>query len=114
MQDALRSLVSGMELKKPDPKHEVEGYDKRSAEEREAALVHYEGVLTEWSTQIQGLLESSATPKYNTTEPGPMTELDFWRRRMQKLTNVIEQLKTKENRNVCAVLTSATKSTMLG
>ena len=43
-------------------------------------------------------------------DAGPMTELDYWRRRMQRLTSITEQLKTKECKTVIGVLSSLTKN----
>ena len=38
-----------------------------------------------------------------------MSELDYWRRRMQQLTNITEQLKTKDCKMVIGALSSVTK-----
>ena len=43
-------------------------------------------------------------------EVGPMTELDFWKRRQQKLLSIIEQLKTKECRSILAMIAGTVKS----
>ena len=41
---------------------------------------------------------------------GPMSELDFWKRRQQKLLSVTEQLKNKDCRAVLALVASTVKS----
>jgi hypothetical protein len=43
-------------------------------------------------------------------EVGSMTELDFWKRRQQKLLSIIEQLKTKECRSILAMIADTVKS----
>jgi dynein heavy chain len=49
-------------------------------------------------------------PFFNTSnQTGPMSELDYWRRRMQQLTNITEQLKTKDCKMVIGALSSVTK-----
>ena len=48
------------------------------------------------------------------TNSGPDTELEFWRRRAQRLTSITEQLKTKACKLVIGVLqqVSVTTTTM--
>ena len=42
--------------------------------------------------------------------PGPRTILEYWRGRMTRLTSITEQMKTKECKNVIAILSSVSKS----
>eukprot|EP00971_Amphidinium_carterae_P305918 6079292-Amphidinium_carterae.1 len=42
-------------------------------------------------------------------DPGPRTELDFWRTRMQKITSITEQLRTRERRMVFGTLQAVTR-----
>lgn len=41
--------------------------------------------------------------------PGPRTELEYWRQRMQKITSITEHLKSKECKNVFGVLHAVTR-----
>jgi len=42
------------------------------------------------------MLESESDVKKDKKDEGPRTELEYWRTRMQKITNWSEQLKTKD------------------
>ena len=58
------------------------------------SLIHtVEGVVIEWSHQVQGVLKkSSAQPLLQGKNPGPMVEIDFWIARRADLESVVEQL----------------------
>lgn len=52
-----------------------------------------EGVVIEWSHQVQGVLKkSSAQPLLQGKNPGPLVEIDFWVARRADLESVVEQL----------------------
>ena len=111
LQDSIKSALDGLELRKPDKRFET---DHRSAQHRsreDPELVqHFEELLEEWCARIEGYLQEDSTTYDSTSEAGPLTELEYWRRRMQRLTSVTEQLKTKECKMVLNVLSSLTKN----
>ena len=52
-------------------------------------------------------LKDKDQDSFESTDAGPMTELEWWRRRMQRLTSITEQLKSKECRTVLGVAVAA-------
>ena len=60
----------------------------------EKSLIHtIEGVVIEWSHQVQDVLnKSSAQPLLQGKTPGPLVEIDFWVARRADLESVVEQL----------------------
>lgn len=52
--------------------------------------------FNEWINKIFQMLQSEADVKKDKKDEGPHTELEYWRTRMQKITNWSEQLKTKD------------------
>jgi dynein heavy chain, axonemal len=98
--------VGGLELRKPDAGSETETRTKNI----DAELVqYYEEILESWCDDIESFLNSKQSNVDN-ADAGPMTELEWWKQRMQHLSNVIEQLKAKEMKSVVTVLSSWSKS----
>ena len=114
MQEGLRSLVGGLELRKPEPKHVAALYtsaDRSFRVDDPAIIQQFEKLLDDWCTKIESYLVEAAEAGESamSNDAGPMSELDYWRRRMQRLTNITEQLKTKECKTVIGALSSVTK-----
>ena len=108
--ETLKSLVGGVELRKPDKKYDVDARGKDAIKEDPEAIRHYEEILSDWCTTIEEYLEEKQTEQNSGgADAGPLTEVEYWRRRMQRLTNITEQLKTKDCKNVILILTSLTK-----
>ena len=112
MQENLKSLVGGLQLKKPDVKLDaLDPRNGKSGNKVDAAIIdQFEDLLEEWCDQIEDYLQDKSQEDFEEEEAGPMTELEWWRRRMQRLTSITEQLKTKECKTVLSVLQSWTKS----
>jgi len=113
LKESIKSLCGGLELRKSDKKYDLEGknFSQRGTQEDQELITHYENLLEEWCTEIETYLEgNSDSYEANAVDAGPMTELESWRRRMQRLTSITEQLKTRECKNVIGVLTSLTKN----
>jgi hypothetical protein len=95
----------------PDPRHvQIEG--KQSAWARAAmdseVLIHFETVLESWCSTVDRILHGDFERNRNEGEDsGPNTEFEFWRQRMVKITNLVEQLKKGESRVVLGVLNTA-------
>ena len=54
------------------------------------------------------MLDEKQPPPKDGDELGPETEFEYWRTRMAKFNNVVEQLKNPAARVVTGVLTTAT------
>ena len=100
-------MDSGLELRKPDRKYDSLASQNLRASDALEVSAHYESVLAEWCKVIGEYLESNDT---TVDDDGPMGELEFWRRRMQSLTSITEQLKSNECKNVFSVLSRLSKS----
>ena len=108
--DTLKSIVGGVKLRKADKKYDADVRGKDAIKEDAAAIKHYEEVLGDWCDTIEQYLEEKQTESNSGgADAGPLTEVEYWRRRMQRLTNITEQLKTKDCKNVIQILTSVTK-----
>ena len=112
LKESIKSLYGGLELRKPDKRFDADGRNLASRSKEDQELVsHFEQLLEEWCAQIEGYLEGRADlVDASGADAGPMTELDAWRRRMQRLTSITEQLKTKDCKTVIGVLSSLTKN----
>ena len=129
-QMAIALQASGADTKKSGTASDSSSTDSKNNAE---VVNHYHGLLAEWCETIEAYLtesrkhesggrnsdgsgnsESSDSRTHegsaaNDRNDGPWTELEYWRRRMQRLTNIMEQLKTKECKQVLGVLASYTK-----
>lgn len=74
-------------------------------------LTHFENIFTEWTEQIEKFIEDTESTKQEDKDAGPKSELEFWRKRMQKLTCISEQLRSKNCKTVYNVLTQASQNT---
>jgi dynein heavy chain, axonemal len=59
-------------------------------------IQRFEEKFDEWIKTIERFLSTEPEPKNEGLEPGPKTELEFWKERMQTITNWSEQLKNKD------------------
>lgn len=104
--EAVNTITGGVELRKPDPKY-VEQYDLKQASYNQAltdegAAAELEECLNEWCAETERLLNTTNKVK-DGEEPGPDTELEYWRTRMSNFNSITEQLKTKECKLVLGV-----------
>eukprot|EP01029_Cantina_marsupialis_P009141 TRINITY_DN2137_c0_g3_i1.p1 TRINITY_DN2137_c0_g3~~TRINITY_DN2137_c0_g3_i1.p1 ORF type:complete len:3476 (-),score=1129.85 TRINITY_DN2137_c0_g3_i1:3796-14223(-) len=105
VQEVLSNLQMGLELRKPDPK-----YCEIGAAIDSSLMEHHMELLTEWCDHTEVYLDEGDQSRFESVDAGPKTELEFWRRRMQRLTGLTEQLKTKECKTVIGVLTAVAKT----
>ncbi|CAD7937238.1 unnamed protein product [Amoebophrya sp. A120] len=109
--DAVRSMAGGIELKPLDPEKDVSAkrVDYTQLATNQPDLVqYYEELLGEWCEQVESFLEGNQANEENET-PGPRTELEIWRARMQRITSITERLKGKDFKTVFAVLHAASR-----
>ncbi|KAJ1446978.1 dynein heavy chain and region D6 of dynein motor-domain-containing protein [Pelagophyceae sp. CCMP2097] len=107
VQENIKSLGSGLELRQPDA--DVAGADAFEAAAHPAVAAHYIDLLEEWCGAIEVYLSDSDRSRWETSDSGPDSELEYWRRRMQRLTSITDQLKTKRCKAVLVLLTAMTK-----
>ena len=104
---SLQALGGGLELRQPSGAV----YDLHDpvdqASSPKVAQAHLE-LLEEWCTSIEGYL-SDTDRLGESQDSGPDSELEYWRRRMQRLTSITDQLKTKRCKQVVVLLTAVTK-----
>ena len=73
---------------------------------------HFESLLDQWCRQIEAYLEESLDSQQRSREgsdPGPRSELEYWRSRTQRITSITEQLKSKDAKTVFGVLHAVTR-----
>ena len=114
MQSSLKSMTTGLELRKPDAQFENsdggQGFVGLSTSSDWEMVGHYVDLLDEWCLQTESYLEEGAHRQWESPDAGPDTELEYWRRRMQRLLSITEQIKTKECKTVIGVLSAVTKA----
>ena len=96
LEDSIRNLTGGIELKKPDERVEALGH---AAANDPDLVIKSLNLLDDWCRAIEAYLDDSG--RAESMESGPDTELTFWRSRMQRLASITEQLK---NKSVSAVI----------
>ena len=116
LQGCISSFSGVFELRRPSSK-DIKGYDtydtrhfSTRVQSNPEMVPYFESILRDWCEKVQELLDA---PKDSSAYgEGPRGELDYWRARLQRLTSIIEQLKTRDSRNVIGVLSTLTKGTL--
>jgi len=81
LQESIRSITGGLELKKPDERLEALG---GMAASDPALVTDSLNLLQLWCNKIEKYLDDSDRSRWETADSGPDTELDYWRSRMQR------------------------------
>jgi dynein heavy chain len=81
LQDNIRSLSRGLELRKPDERVEQHG---NALVGNAAVVTHSMNILQEWCNNIALYLDDNDRGKWENSDSGPDTELNYWRSRMQR------------------------------
>ncbi len=116
LSEAVTTVTGGVELRKPDSKF-VDQYDLKQAAYNQAladesAAREFEECLIDWCVATEGLLAQTNKIKEG-EEPGPDTELEYWRTRMSNFNSITEHLKNKDCKLVLGVCgTGKTKAYM--
>jgi len=117
LSEAVTTVTGGIELRKPESRF-VDQYApgdlKQSAFNQAlndtSASKEFEACLTNWCQDTERLLVETNKIKAG-EEPGPDTELEYWRTRMSNFNSITEQLKCKDCKLVLGVCASGkTKS----
>ncbi|KAF0689476.1 Aste57867_19083 [Aphanomyces stellatus] len=115
VQGSLKTMSAGLELRKPDKKYDAtdsRNLNKYAADE--PAVAHFVDLVQDWCRQTEAYLDDSDQTRWESSESGPDTELEYWKGRLQRLTGITEQLKTKECKMVIGALTIVTKQHDVG
>ncbi|GFR42148.1 hypothetical protein Agub_g3000 [Astrephomene gubernaculifera] len=107
--EAVSTVTGGVELRMPDPKYaelELRPAALANAAGDEDTLQEMEECLTEWCREAEFLLNQTNKIK-DGEEPGPDTELEYWRTRMSNFNSITEHLKTKECKLVLGICSHA-------
>lgn len=110
VQENLKAMSTGLDLRKPDKRYDPA--DTRSLSQLstdDSAVLHFVELMKEWCKQTEAYLEDNDQARWESHEAGPDTELEYWKRRLQRLMGITEQLKTKECKMVTGVLNVASK-----
>jgi len=108
--EAVHSLELGVELKMPDNKYKdippnQTGFAKAAVDSD--VVSHFESVCEKWCDDTERMLDEKQPAQKDVDDAGPETEFEYWRTRMAKFNNVIEQLKNPMARVVAGVLVTA-------
>ena len=109
LQESLKSMETGLELRKPDRAYNIEAGQLALLATDPEAVAHFSSLLEEWSLHTEAYLDESGRERFESQDAGPDTELEFWRRRMQRLSGITKQLQSRECKAVIGVLTSVTR-----
>jgi dynein heavy chain len=100
LNDGIRSLVGGVQLRKWAPQYEVDPRTQSPQEivQNTEIVAHFEMLLEDWCRQIEDYLEQPIQAGTGKTDPGPRTELEYWQARMQRIISIMEQLRGRSAR----------------
>jgi dynein heavy chain, axonemal len=102
LSDSIKSMTPGQDVFQLDP--DIMARFTSSAQEAERTN-YYEREFKAWINKINGYLnEDSDKSGGNSNDAGPRVELEYWKTRMQNITNWSEQLKSKDFQMVRAHL----------
>lgn len=68
---------------------------------------NFEDMLSMWSNQIQQVLAESEQMRREADDIGPTAELTYWKNRMSKFNNLLEQMKSRQVKVAVGVLQAA-------
>lgn len=81
LQESIRSISGGLELRKPDDRLETLG---PNAAADPSLVTQSLNLLQEWCQRIEKYLDDSDRSRWETPDSGPDTELYYWRNRTQR------------------------------
>ncbi|CAH1798803.1 unnamed protein product, partial [Owenia fusiformis] len=76
-------------------------------------LEKLEATLTTWSKQIEQVLAESEQMRREADDIGPTAELAYWKNRMAKFNNLLDQIKTPRCKVVVGILHAAKSKTLI-
>uniref|UniRef100_A0A7S1PHU2 AAA+ ATPase domain-containing protein n=1 Tax=Percolomonas cosmopolitus TaxID=63605 RepID=A0A7S1PHU2_9EUKA len=93
-------------LREPDSKYATANVPKSIIASRgnKVMVAHFDEVVNQWIVDVRSLLSETND---DASDPGPKSEIEFWKARYAKLTSIQEQLKENINRVAIGVLRAA-------
>jgi dynein heavy chain len=107
--NGIKSLSCGIDLAVPEPLENPSATYAELVRQKPDIVRQYEEILEQWCQEIEKYLEDASEGKQDTGDLGPRTELEWWRTRLQMITSITEQLKTKERKIVFGLLQAVTR-----
>jgi dynein heavy chain len=107
LRESLKGLEGGIELQKPEASF-IQKYESSPDNIDAEAVAHFEKVLEAWCVEVDNCINGDSIG--DEANAGLMDELEYWRRRQQRLTSITEQLRTKECKVVQTCLNAFTKN----
>ena len=119
LKEAISSLSGGIQLEKYDPRWEKEAKTIQNLPSNQTAKnvdpdmkKHFQDLFKRWIDKIDDHLNETDTKpgKQKNVDSGPRSELEYWRKRMQKLTCLSEEMRSPHCLTVQKVLSNINKS----
>ena len=116
LREAITSLSGVIELPKYDKKYEKEAKNianNPKGQQNDEMKKHFQDLFELWNTKIEEYLsENESGPgKAREKDVGPRSELEYWRKRMQKLTCLSEEMRSPHCRVVQNVISTVGNNT---
>ena len=98
--------VPKVELAKPSTEFSVKDpSDLRKAKGNPDYIQHFTKLIKSWTTEINSVLNNNVNNDKD--DPGPRSEINFWKTRLAKLSSLIDELKTPDCKTILAILQQA-------
>lgn len=108
----MKSVNSDLDVRKPDATWDVTNPKELSRLSMDPEIVsHICDIIQDWCSKIQSFVDSSDQERWETPDAGPDTELEYWKRRVQKVNYVMEKVKSKDPKAMIHVVTHSLKVT---
>ena len=112
LREAITSLSGVIELPKFDRRWENDARNIHTLKSTSAEMnEHFTDLFDMWIDRIERYLEETESAKNEEKDSGPKGELDHWRKRMQKLTCLSEEMRSKNCKTVYNVITHLSQNT---
>ena len=125
--DCIKTLNAGLKLTRPDERYTNPQLNFAQFAQSPHVIAHYHNLLKTWCTQTENFLNEtsfgghsghhgmhggggSAGSQWDDPHAGPDTEIEYWKRRLQRLSSIIEQIKTKSCKDVIFFLNALVKA----
>lgn len=98
LSEAITSMNSETKLMEPDEDHLATAKNANTRNSNDSKvkemMAHFHVVFENWTKSIQEKLDDTSFAQDNKRDEGPRTELDYWRKRMQKLICLSKEMKS--------------------
>ncbi|PAA86956.1 hypothetical protein BOX15_Mlig012039g1 [Macrostomum lignano] len=115
LSSAKTNMKGQMQLSQPPDElaHKVQSpVDLQAAVHSSEMMEKLEKLLLQWAKEIEQVLNESEQIRREADDVGPSAELLYWKSRMTRFNNLLEQMNRKEVRTVVALLHNAKSRTL--